>query len=192
MGGQRRPKESGSFSKRDLILTALGAVGGAALTTVGSIVVEQIKWRHARAEETTALLEALARGYTDLGDVPRRAAEYAEQGSGGPQAVEDVRKVWLHFSGAIRTVAASRIPEADVARRYGTGTIQGWAYRFRVLGENGGPKAAPFSAAEKHDFMVLSTALESIQEAGEAAEKAEGPNSYDNYLRESNTVERTY
>lgn len=151
---------------------ALSALIGAVLTLAATLLVqyhshsfsqsvidaENIRKENDREME---ILNQLAGAYDDLGDIPRKAAEFAEEGSIG--TADDVRVVVRHFTRVMRAIRTNQVGADKVANYYG-GRLRGWGIRLSALSEPGNRQHNKFSNIEKHNIRLLGPALTEIAE----------------------------
>jgi hypothetical protein len=147
------------MTRREMLYAAGGALGAAAIATAREIFLEARKREDNERERARALLESFGKAYDDLGDLPRRAAEFAETGRNG--TVADVRVMYRHFARLRDSVTSKALTPDAVAQKYAP-YLRGWGTRFMNLGESIAPSAPAFSKIERYNFSVLGPALAAL------------------------------
>ena len=159
-------------TRRDIIIAIGGAAGGAIMSTLSNLVLEDRRASNEarenaarRAAEKTEqaatqrqkTLELLAGAFFDLGDQNRLAVEFSENGKIG--SPDDVRLVFRHFSRVVNTISIGAVSSNEVIKYYGRGRIEGWGKRFINLSNGVAPMSKRFSTNERYNFGVTGSYL---------------------------------
>jgi hypothetical protein len=171
-----------TITRRDIIFGSVGAFGGAGLKLVADLVLEgykadeererdRLQREQAERDKLMAQLHALAAGFDDLGDIPRRAVELIENGREG--TTDDVRTMKRHFDRVIRVATVQGTDGAQVVRYYG-GRIAAWSQRFSSLADGSSKAARRFGDYERYNFGVAGRALGYLAIAGRAGRQDPG------------------
>lgn len=137
----------------------VGAISVAALALVSGAAGQEIqRWRSSSAEQAKAAIEA-AKAYDQLGDVPRRAAEYIATQKEGSK--DDVRVVARLLRSMMFEIENERYSPAHFQQSIG-GRAGFWSKAFAALASKKSRAASEFSSGELAMFRALSDDLASL------------------------------